>query len=347
MTQAAYTVHDTPRVKARIEDDLETVVDTVKEGDPHLESLVLTGGFARGEGAVMDGQPQNDYDLVAARGLGRARTSYQAMTDTLEDQLGLHIDLAPVHAWRLRFVSPSIFWYETAKRGRVLHGEDLLSRIPVKDPEDLDPTEGLRLLTNRAAGLLLATRDPGPHEHRIQASKGLLAALDAHLLAHGSFPPSQTERWERYQAMKGRSQAPPQLEKIEDWLAWAYGFKTDPENQAPRDPETAWQAAARAILDALPPALEHAQLASLEAYQHRDGLADHAHYALHAASMPHAPTLLRNPTGTVRHATLKILGASKDGSVDPQTARRILGPLQAPDEHPLATLDKLRSATLQ
>src|SRR5688572_27890288 len=100
----AYTSHDTPAIIRRIASDLEIVSDTVRRGDPCLRSLILTGGIARGEGTVHGGAPQNDYDLVAVRGVGPVGTSYAKMKAILERRLGIHIDLAPVAAWRLRWV---------------------------------------------------------------------------------------------------------------------------------------------------------------------------------------------------------------------------------------------------
>lgn len=342
-----YTIDDTPAIVERVEADLATIQTTVRDADPALRSLVLTGAFARGEGAVLDGRPQNDYDLIALRGVGRADPSYPEMVDQLEDELGLHIDLAPVPTWRLRWVDPSIFWYETASRGQVLWGEDLLDRIPVRDPGDLAPTEALRLLVNRAAGLLLATRRSDPHHHRQQASKALLAAADTHLLATGTFPPSQTERWEALNALVEDEAAPSGIEHHLAWFAWAYRFKVDPGQAATHDPADAWQAARQALLEAVPRALAHAGLPSLDAYQATDGLADHLVYLWNAQDVPGARRLATNPTGRVRVATLRLLQACPDGTIRPDAAQACLGDLADVDDQPLEALDALRSATLQ
>lgn len=340
MRRMSYTVDDSPATVARIEGDLAAVRRAVRDADPHVRSLVLTGGFARGEGAMSRGAPQNDYDFVAIRGPGRPRRSYATVAAGLERQLGLHIDLAPVAAWRLPFVARSIFWYETARRGRVVWGEDLLDRIRVQRAQDLDPREGLRLLANRAAGLLLVTPSTDAHAHRIQAAKGLLAALDAHLLARGLFAPSQTERM-RF-AAPVLQHAP--LRRLRSWVEWGYRFKVDPDHAEPRDARKAWQAARRAILDSVPTALHHAGLADLDAYR-RDGLADLAVYAMRAGQVP-APLVL-NPTGRVRVGTLRLLEAARDGQVRLGDAKAALGPLARRGDDPVRLLDRLRHATLQ
>jgi hypothetical protein len=342
-----FTVADTPPIRLRVQRDLDRVVDEVRAADPHLRALVLTGGFARGEGAMMDGRPQNDYDFVAIRGWGRPRRAYQDVRRLLERELRIHVDLATIPAWRLARVAPTIFWYETALRGRVLWGEELLDRIPIRTPRQLDRAEGLRLLVNRAAGLLLVTDTPEAHEHRIQAAKALLAALDAYMLAIGTFPPTQTERWDAYQRLYRARKAPRHLTQINAWLAWAYQFKVDPENAASRDPRIAWQIAANAILDSVPVALQHAAIRSLQDYARRDGFIDHLVYLVRANSVPGARRLVANPTGRVRVATLQLLQASLDGKVHAEAARTWLGPIARTTKEPLRLLDGLRKATLQ
>lgn len=347
MSEPTYTIDDSPAIVERIEVDLDRIVDAVREADPHLRSLILTGGFARGEGTVVDGDPQNDYDLVAIRGLGRPERSYETVRRELEDEIGLHIDLAPVPSWRLRWVPSSIFWYETRHRGRCLWGEDLLDQIPVDGVEELDEAEGLRLLVNRAAGLLLVTSTSDGHAHRIQAAKGLLAAMDAHLLAWGTFPPSQTERWEALRRLRSEGAIPEGLQAHADWLRWAFRWKVDPQSVEDPDGLEAWRAAARAILDAVEPALGHAGFDSLDDYESSDGLIDHLHYFRHAGDIPEAPRLLRHPTGRVRAATLRLLDASADGLVRSDAARRYLGDFAEVNGQPLELLEDLRQATLQ
>ena len=342
-----YTVSDTPELVARIDADLADVVATVRKGDPRLRSLVLTGGFARGEGMVLDGAPQNDYDFVAIRSPGRPHTNYAVMRAELEARLGIHIDLAPVPAWRLRCAPRTVFWYETALRGRVLWGESLLPSIRVRSASGLARTEGLRLLVNRAAGLLLVSESRDGHAVRIQAAKAILASFDSHMLAAGHFAPSQTERWHAFQDLRALALAPPALMQQQAWLEWAYRFKVDPASAPPRNHEEAWHAARRAILDAVPAALRHAGLKSLEMYGRMDGALDQVVYALRAGSLAGARRFVLNPTGTVRMATLLLLEAARDGRVRHRDARRCFSGIARVDSHPLRTLEGLRAATLQ
>lgn len=334
-------------MSSRVEADLAHVTDVVRQADPGLRSLVLTGAFARGEGAVVDGKPQNDYDLVALRGLRSSRVPYDELRRRLEADLAMHVDLAPVAAWRLPFVAPGIFWYETALRGRVLWGENLLGRIAVRDAKAIGPCEGLRLLVNRSAGLLLATGMQDPHQVRIQAAKGLLAALDAQLLATGTFAPSHTERWQALLELRESGKALGPLGGDLSWFHWAFRFKVDPSGAEERSAEVAWRAARRSILDAVPTALAHAGLRSLDDYARRDGLVDHLIYHRRSAGLPGAKRWARNPTGRVRLATLRLLEATPEMEVDPHTARRCLRGVVDSGREPLQALEAVRGATLQ
>lgn len=347
MGETAYTIHDSPAVVARIQGDLALIESAVRESDPALRSLVLTGGFARGEGSVLDGVPQNDYDLVALRGLGRPRVPYARLRTDLEARIGLHVDLAPVGAWRISWVKPSIFWYETALRGRVLWGENLLGRIPVRTAGAIQRTEGLRLLVNRAAGLLLVRDDGDAHALRLQASKAFLAVADAHLLARKDFAPSQKERWERLESLRMEGKAPANVEELAPWLEWAYRFKVDPGAAPQRDAEKAWKTAAKAILATVPVALRHAGLRTLDAYARRDGLLDHLVYFQRSRKVAGARRWVLHPAGRVRVATLRMLEASLDGELRPETSRRWLGDLARNGGPPLRLLQALRQATLQ
>jgi hypothetical protein len=335
----AYTAHDTPEVVATVAGHLDLLRRAIVANDTGLRALVLTGGFARGEGAVLDGHPVNDYDLVAVRGVGRVATPYPRLRTQLGSRVGLHVDLARVAAARLRWVAPTIFWYETALRGQVLWGDrTVLARIPVRTPGALAPDEGLRLLSNRAAGLLLG-RDADDDEVRLQASKALLAAADVHLLAAGRFAPSQTERWDLLAELRDEPDAPPALAASGPWFEWAFTRKTDPPSAPLRDPQEAWRAAADAIAAALPAAIAKAGLPDLEAHATHDRFAERLVYRRRAGQVLGARRWVRHPSARLRVATLRLLAGDEAA----------LAPFARPgaSQPPVAFLERLRRAAVQ
>lgn len=341
-----YTVRDTPDILARIDRDLQQVTQVVRRGDPGLRSLILTGGFARGEGTTIDGEPQNDYDLVAVRGRGRPKEPYDAMRRRLEERLGLHMDLCAVPSWRLPWVPPSIFWYETQRRGRVLWGAPVLDAMRPIEVADIDPREGLRLLVNRAAGLLLSTDDRMGWDRNIQSAKALLAACDVRLLALGTFPPTHLERrevWDR-SPVAGTDRMDEAATRA--WVGWAHDHKMQPERHPPDDPHMAWQAAARAILDAVPVALANAGYATLDEYARDERTVEWLMYQRNVHQVDGGRRLVAHPTGRIRHATLRLLEHALDGQIQ-GPGQRLLQPMVRQSDDALRSLDQLRHATLQ
>lgn len=329
----SYTVHEDPAIRTRIDRDMDRIVRTVQTGDPQLKALVLTGGFGRGEGTVINGEPQNDYDFVAIRRAGSSRP-YPEMAQELATRIGLPIDLHPVWAPRLPWVGRSIFWYETALRGRVLFGDpNILRRIRINHESRISRGEPMRLLANRAAGLLLAC-EPDDRAKSIQACKALLAVVDAHLLIHGTFPPTHVERWEIHQKMAKEDRLPPRLRGLSDVLTWAYLYKTNPALAPPMDASIAWLEAATAILESVPSALRYCGAKDLDEYAQKDTWGERLHYWLRGRG---DGPWMSHPSSQARVLTLQTLEAKQFPQRSPHTnvARN------------LEALQTLRHTTLQ
>jgi hypothetical protein len=200
-TDFAFTEADTPDVRKRIETDLRAIVEGARANDDHLVALVLTGGFSRGEGTVRDGAPLNDYDLVAVRSRPGGGALYRDIGHALTARVGIEVDVLPVWRARLPLVGRKLFWVDLALGGKVIHGPpDVLARFRRLDAARLPRQEAARLLGNRAAGLLRAVPGAGepldPREERLQATKAVLAAMDARLLAEGRYAARLRERLE-------------------------------------------------------------------------------------------------------------------------------------------------------
>ncbi len=208
--------------EARVAADLERVVEAVRveaAGDA-LTAVVLLGGYARGDGAVVsvpDGSLRgfNDYDLllVFARPPRRPER-YAELSRRLAAELEIDfVDLGLASNRDLERAAPTLFWYELGESHRVLWpagGAGL--RFPRFPLEALDPLEGPRLLLNRGLAAvwgalrLWSTGAPGngppsgdPAVLRftaIAAHKAVLAAGDAALLRARAYRLRQEERLE-------------------------------------------------------------------------------------------------------------------------------------------------------
>lgn len=195
----AFTERDTPALRARIEADLTHIARRIHAADPHASAVILTGGFSRGEGTAIDHNPVNDYDLVVVRKRPNGDRLHHNLATRLAHELGIPVDLLPIWRHRLPHVGRKLFWLDVRHGARVLTGDPrTLHAIP--PIHHVDPPEIARLLGNRAAGMLLSiptsTEPPNERQRDLQATKAILAAMDASLLARGRYAPRMRERLE-------------------------------------------------------------------------------------------------------------------------------------------------------
>lgn len=311
-----FTEHDTPSARARIEADLVAIAQRAHAADGQLDGLVLTGGFSRGEGTLRDDRPVNDYDLIAIRSRPGGDAEYRALARDLHERIGLEVDLMPVWRARLPHVARKLFWLDARLGARVITGpEDLLSTLRAFHPAEVARPEIARLLGNRAAGLLLALprpdETPDNAQRDLQATKAVLAAMDATLLHRGRYAARMRDRL-------ALTRNHPDHSLFADAVAW----KLSPHHALPR----AWWERSR---DALLRAVD-----TTRARQARDGLVEHA---LHAAR---AKRLRYSPSQAVRRAAWDLLAMSTwpRGPVDVRAARDVVGRIAPRADPDWATL---------
>lgn len=345
-----FTSRDTPELRSRVRRDLERVWRDVRAADPAAQTLVLTGGFSRGEGSAIGARPLNDYDLVVVRRkpFPLARSVYPLLRARLTEALGLHVDLHAVSLARLPFLGPKVFWFDAKHGGREVAGaRGVLARVP---GARIAPAEAARLLANRAVGLLEAL--PGPRGvadatfARQQAAKGALAAADAELVLAGRYHHLYAERLSRTERLaKEREVARGLLAEAR----WATAFKLDPSGPAgAREPGDAWEAARSVLLATARSALPRAGWGSLADYPRRA-----------PASLVDAAVALSRgarawkPSHVARAAGFRVLARSRwpEGAPGDEDLARLLARLGVRAEPswpgPLRGIERARARTLQ
>jgi hypothetical protein len=224
-----------------------------------------------------------------------------------------------------------------------------LQGIRARTPADIDPSEGVRLLANRAAGLLLATQSEDPEFRRIQASKALLASLDAELLARGIFAPSQLERWSQWEDLLSAEQAAAPMDHRIGALTWAIRYKTDPGGAPAWAPESALQEAAISIWEALPTAIRAAGLTAVDDVARADSRIDNAVYLLRHRAQGLRPGA--HASGHLRAATLELMadhwGLANLGRSGRQRLQALSGGSVSSFAEQVAVLDRLRGVVPQ
>jgi hypothetical protein len=205
ITMPPFSDHS-PDVGPRITDDLRRLTAwTVSALGSDLRTLLLAGGYARGEGGVVHTpggfRAYNDYDLVAIvdRGAERLRAMLTQQAMQWSREVGVHVDLWAIDAERLARPPRTLFWLDVALGGgRVLHGDPrVLTALASLTPRLVPIEEAGRLLANRAVGLALSEL-PGayamPAVRARHIHKAVLAVGDARLLAANRYPGTQRKR---------------------------------------------------------------------------------------------------------------------------------------------------------
>lgn len=302
-----FTENDTPELRARISRDLRHVAARAHGLDPHLHALVLTGGFSRGEGTSRDGAPVNDYDVLAIRRRPGGGARYRRLAADLHREIDLEVDLMPVWERRLPHVGRKLFWLDIRLGARVVTGPvDVLARVRRFAPGAVTAAERARLLGNRAAGMLLSIPAPGePDDARqrdLQATKAVLAAMDATLLCHGQYAAKLRDRLDL-------TRGHPDHAAFRHAAEW----KLRPHHALP---DGWWETARDTLLRAV---------ATTRARDARDGIVEHV---LHVGK---AHRLRYSPSQAVRCAAWDILAISTypDGPADILSAGAIVRKLGA------------------
>lgn len=239
------------RADKKVEQDLEIVTKIIKKNINPI-SIILFGGFGKGEGSfeVKDKKitPLNDYDLyvitrkqlpdeylerlsiACSKAINKGGLDFVEFPDEKYDSdKFFHVDLRCIPYNKLSKLLSTQRTYEL-KHSRVIHGENVLSKIPdVKVPT----SEAIRLLFNKVDHLLLAQNNTD----RIKltyASKGFLDSCAALLMFTNQFHHSYSQRAKIFQ----QTNFPKEFKK---YVNWATKFKLKPDfNQ---DAELYWEKA--------------------------------------------------------------------------------------------------------
>lgn len=170
-----YTQHSLAANK-KIEKDLKLICRKIKENVPDLVSIILTGGFAKGEGSVkLEGGkifPFNDYDIYFITQNPKKEAEIHQLTKICNTVLGkegqpfygfdifhdfrkkFFVDLHHLPLSKLSQLPPIIRYYELRNHNIILFGKDVSSKIPdYKLKEVCFPSEAIRLVFNRMTNL--------------------------------------------------------------------------------------------------------------------------------------------------------------------------------------------------
>lgn len=159
-----YTTQPDSDADKLIEQDLSIIREHIVETfGPYVQAILLTGGFGRGEGAVVKEngsyRPINDYDIVIVtkRAIpGELLATLDGLRKRLDVQVHVkQVDLLLANQFTFMLPSPTIKRYEISNGHNVFYGS-LRHKIQSIPARWVPLSEGTKYFRNRCGGLLVA-----------------------------------------------------------------------------------------------------------------------------------------------------------------------------------------------
>lgn len=196
---------------------VQTAVEAVLELAPDSIAIYLSGGFGRGEGTVRRTAsgwiPVNDYDLVVVSPVGSRRPDEAAhLGPRLAAQFG--VDYVDIGWWTLETLQtagPTLENYDFKRVAQLLHGAELRAEMPEIVAAQIPRFEYLRLLGNRAAGVLTTLRPERRNDEgyaTVQKLKAWLAVGDVVVAMAGQHHPLCAARRDAFAGLARQVKAP-------------------------------------------------------------------------------------------------------------------------------------------
>jgi len=157
-------------INEQIESQLNQISKIILKNIPNVRSIIITGGFGKGEGSVRvasDGHVKclRDFDIVCVLDHKPKSRAVDKLEDEIYESLGLENPKSSVYERAqsfvvdLRFLNkneliyPDIYFYDLKAGSQILWGEDVRGLVPWTK-KDVPLSSGLRLLFEKVTGLL-------------------------------------------------------------------------------------------------------------------------------------------------------------------------------------------------
>ncbi|GBE20417.1 MAG TPA: hypothetical protein ENG87_05125 [Candidatus Pacearchaeota archaeon] len=162
----------------KIQKDMKIIINELKKSIPGILSIILTGGFSRGEGPIKkigkEFHPYNDYDIQIISSKDVDKDKIDEISTKISKKIGhkgilnfypfkkeeqkivdnFYIDLKCDTPKELKKLLPRIRTYELRNNSLVLWGKDLRKIIPNYELKKIPLSEGAKLLLDRMGQLI-------------------------------------------------------------------------------------------------------------------------------------------------------------------------------------------------
>jgi len=162
----------------KIEQDMEIICKEILNRIENVETIILTGGFSRGEGPVEKEKekifPYNDYDIQVISKIPVSKEEVDKISIEISKKLGyigianfypfkkenqkmkdnFYVDLKVDSVGDLKKMPPRIRTYELKNNSMILYGKDLRYIIPNYSLRSIPLSEGAKLLLDRMSQMI-------------------------------------------------------------------------------------------------------------------------------------------------------------------------------------------------
>ena len=263
----------------KIGSDMKFIVGELRKRIPEVISIILTGGFSRGEGPIkkIKGKfyPYNDYDIQVISKKKLDKVEVDKIASDISKELGygginwifypfkkenqkmmdnFYLDLKCDTPEDLKKLLPRIRSYELRNESRILWGEDLRSLIPGFDLNEVPLSDSAKLLLDRMSQMIEYYSIEKKHDLEFvnYVIQQAYAACSTSLLSlSGKYKVGYTRAMkilkENYKKdfPELYKKVPDLANKIEEFINW----KKDPKRLPNKNVEEEWFIARRNILE--------------------------------------------------------------------------------------------------
>ena len=146
--QKKFVVNQDKKIAKRINDDLSIIQQIILENFNYVESIILAGGFGRGEGSVLihekEVQPINDYDLYVITKFDNQKNLINKVRKQISSIVKIRqVDLEVIPIKKLKSLKPTMANYDLKYASYIFYGNNqILNSIPTIDSQKLSLKEG-------------------------------------------------------------------------------------------------------------------------------------------------------------------------------------------------------------
>lgn len=260
-----YTIHGS-KIDEIINQELKVIVDEIVRDLPEVISILLTGGFGRGEGSIkiIDGKviPLKDFDFLLFFDNNIPFSRINKLGKRLREKFATHnsCDLYPYNSFTIDLnattldrcnMLPDITTYEAKVASHALFGKDIRDKINIKS-ENIPLRSGARILFQKGISLIgqfsttyIENRNiPDDRKEMFvyECAKVFVELGTSLSILAGEYKPSYEERGLLFEN-KYKEIFPELYEKIPDLgekIAYFTKFKLNPDSIQIEDPISLW-----------------------------------------------------------------------------------------------------------